>query len=610
MIIKMKKYSFLIYHKDYHPFLNDLRELGVMHVVEKQSGVVEENSNLYQCINTGKRFSAMIKALNTIKEHEKMDDLLPEDKTADGISLLEKAEQLYADRDQALQRKEPIIKELERIKPWGNFELERFHELERAHIYIHFHTTSESKFEKEWINEYNAVKIKQQGSTIYFITITKEPTHPHINAEHIKSFDNSASELKTALSVVDKEISQIDESLKMMVKNDLNTLIAKERETRDQINWEKVALSSDAVAEEKLMLLEGFVPEEKEPETTNALQNKSIYFEVTTPTPKEKIPILLRNNKFAKLFEPIGELYDLPKYHALDLTPFFAPFFMLFFGVCLGDTGYGLLILIATLIARSKVKPSLKPILSLASVLGAATVIMGFVSGTFFGISLLKTEWAWLTSFKQFMLDSDQLFSAALYIGAVQLLYAMIVRAYFTARRLGWAYSLERWGWVVLFAGLGTLYLIHGNELFDNAPIYLIYAIVGVAGLLILVLNHPKRNPLINIGAGLWSTFNMATGIIGDFLSYIRLFALGLCGSVMGLVFNQLAVEIKPDIPVLGHLLMIFILIFGHSLNIFMSCLGSFVHPMRLTFVEFYKNAGFEGGGKKYKPFRYIQSEP
>jgi len=144
----------------------------------------------------------------------------------------------------------------------------------------------------------------------------------------------------------------------------------------------------------------------------------------------------------------------------------------------------------------------------------------------------------------------------------------------------------------------------------DKAPGYLVYSILGVAGLFILILNHPKRNPLINIGAGLWSTFNMATGIIGDLLSYIRLFALGLCGGVMGFVFNKLAFELSDGMPIIvSQLLLVVILLIGHSLNIFLSCLGGFVHPMRLTFVEFYKNAGFEGGGKKYKPFKYISEE-
>jgi V/A-type H+-transporting ATPase subunit I len=127
---------------------------------------------------------------------------------------------------------------------------------------------------------------------------------------------------------------------------------------------------------------------------------------------------------------------------------------------------------------------------------------------------------------------------------------------------------------------------------------------LSLAGLLIFIFNTPKRNPLINIGAGLWNTYNMVTGILGDLLSYIRLFALGICGGVMGFVFNDLAMQLSGDIPVVSQIVMLIILLAGHSLNIFMSGLGAFVHPMRLTFVEFYKNAGFEGGGKKYKPFK------
>jgi V/A-type H+-transporting ATPase subunit I len=128
--------------------------------------------------------------------------------------------------------------------------------------------------------------------------------------------------------------------------------------------------------------------------------------------------------------------------------------------------------------------------------------------------------------------------------------------------------------------------------------------VLGIACLFIFILNTPKRNPLINIGAGLWNTYNMITGVLGDLLSYIRLFALGICGGVMGFVFNDLALQLSGNIPVVSQIVMLIILLIGHFLNIFMSGLGAFVHPMRLTFVEFYKNAGFEGGGKKYKPFK------
>lgn len=96
----------------------------------------------------------------------------------------------------------------------------------------------------------------------------------------------------------------------------------------------------------------------------------------------------------------------------------------------------------------------------------------------------------------------------------------------------------------------------------------------------------------------------MVTGLLGDTLSYIRLFALGISSAVLGLVFNDLAMNMSPDVPGVKQLVMLIILLFGHSVNLFMAGLGSFVHPMRLTFVEFYKNAGFEGGGKKYRPYK------
>jgi V/A-type H+-transporting ATPase subunit I len=313
---------------------------------------------------------------------------------------------------------------------------------------------------------------------------------------------------------------------------------------------------------------------------------------------------LLKNNKFTRLFEMIGELYDLPNYHELDLTVFFAPFYMLFFGLCLGDAGYGLLLLLGALIARPKMKPAMKPIMSLVAILGGATTICGIIGGTLFGISLVDANWAWLASFKKFMLDSQQMFNLALILGGVQIIFGMIVKAFGTIRRYGFAYSLETWGWLILFLGGGSLYLINSKSLLsENVALYWCIVVLTLAGLLIFIFNTPKRNPLINIGAGLWNTYNMVTGVLGDLLSYIRLFALGICGGVMGFVFNDLAMQLSGDIPVVSHIVMLIILLAGHSLNIFMSGLGAFVHPMRLTFVEFYKNAGFEGGGKKYKPF-------
>ena len=132
------------------------------------------------------------------------------------------------------------------------------------------------------------------------------------------------------------------------------------------------------------------------------------------------------------------------------------------------------------------------------------------------------------------------------------------------------------------------------------------------AGLaLAFLMNSPERyqkNPatglLINAGSGLWDAYNTATGMLGDMLSYVRLFALGLSGGILATVFDSLATGLAPDNVVLGPIVMVLIFVFGHALNMFMNVLGAFVHPMRLTFVEFFKNAGYEGGGSAYRPFK------
>jgi len=161
-------------------------------------------------------------------------------------------------------------------------------------------------------------------------------------------------------------------------------------------------------------------------------------------------------------------------------------------------------------------------------------------------------------------------------------------------------------GWIVLIFGSAVSYYLKDRgisyyNIVQNGTLIL-------SGILILLLNNPKRNLFINLGSGLWDTYSMVTGLVGDLLSYIRIFALGVCSGVLGLVFNDIAINLSSGMPpVISQLFMVIILVFGHGINIFMSGLGSMVHPMRLTFVEFYKNAGFAGGGKDYIPFKKIE---
>jgi V/A-type H+-transporting ATPase subunit I len=140
-----------------------------------------------------------------------------------------------------------------------------------------------------------------------------------------------------------------------------------------------------------------------------------------------------------------------------------------------------------------------------------------------------------------------------------------------------------------------------GKVLSPEAMKWAVIAVGGISALAIYIFNTPGRNPLINIGAGLWDTYNMATGILGDVLSYLRLFALGLAGGMLGQAFNNLALSVKGD-SIASWLPFVLILVVGHVMNILLSGLGAFVHPMRLTFMEYFKNAGYEGKGAAYNP--------
>ena len=152
-----------------------------------------------------------------------------------------------------------------------------------------------------------------------------------------------------------------------------------------------MVLSTEQAADDKLMLLQGWAPATQIPEITNFLNQQEAYFEIADPTPEDNVPIQLNNKGFFRLFEPIMKLYMLPKYNELDLTPFFAPFFMLFFGLCLGDSGYGLFMVLGVTVYRMLAKnvgASMKPILTLVQILGASTFFCGMLTGTFFGFNL------------------------------------------------------------------------------------------------------------------------------------------------------------------------------------------------------------------------------
>ena len=313
----------------------------------------------------------------------------------------------------------------------------------------------------------------------------------------------------------------------------------------------------------------------------------------------------MNNKGFFAWFEPICKLYMLPKYSELDLTPFFAPFFMVFFGLCLGDSGYGLFLFLAATLYRmfaKNISATMKPILSLIQILAASTFFCGMLTGTFFGVSLYDINIPFLQYMKDHLfMDNNAMFQLSLILGVIQILFGMILKAVNQAIQFGFKYAVATIGWIVLLISCGVGFML--PEVMPlGGTVHL--CILGVAAVMIFLFNSPGKNVFMNIGLGLWDSYNMATGLLGDVLSYVRLFALGLSGGILAGVFNSLAVGMSPDNVIVGPIVMVLIFVIGHAINMFMNVLGAMVHPMRLTFVEFFKNSGYEGGGKEYKPFK------
>jgi len=589
MIIPMIKYSFLIYHKEYIPFLEKLQELGMLHIIEKKK---EFDENIRISIQKVNEINKALKFLSKRNQEE-----APEKPEMDGFALTENIKKLTEEISVIEQEQVSLNKEIQKVEPWGDFSPAMHEKFKSLHIKIRFFICPEKKVDPEWSSKYFMEVVNIQDGKAHIVVFQYGADPVNIDAEEIKLPEQTLSELKQKFEKNIKRLEEIQGVFDEYAKKYQEELRNVKADLQQKIDFELAINHTEKQAEDKLMLLEGWIPEEKKEGLEVMLDAENVYFVSSLPTAEDNVPIKLRNNKFSRLFEPIGDLFSLPDYKELDLTPFFAPFFMLFFGFCVGDTGYGLLILIATLVLRGKVSVQLKPLLTLASFLGAATVIMGFVSGTFFGVDLLKVE---AYPLKEFILEPLKLFWLSIGIGGVQIFYGMIIKAANQIKQRGLKYGLSTIGWILMILSGG--FIMGAGQMGIELSKYVSSGLLIVSGALILIFSNPDINVFASIGSGLYDVYNMVTGVFGDLLSYIRLFALGISSAILGLVFNQIAAQFLGG-SFWGYIPFIIVLLIGHGLNIFLAALGAFVHPLRLTFVEFYKNAGFTGGGKPYKPF-------
>ena len=605
MIVRMMKYDIVLFAPERDRFIESLRQTGMVDITTSNWEPTEADRNLLLEVEARTKALAAIDAVDA----ERKSTVTV--KAEDAYTTYSEAQSAIAAAKGDIARLE---KSLEEWTPWGDFDTEHLAALAKAGVVIRYFVTSSSTYNKgvaEWSEKYNLSLVSQADNFARFVVIGNGTEEIDVDAQELKAPQMSLSQLAAAVKQAQARIDSAEEVIVACAAH-REAIVAELGALKTELQNVKISSSATQAAEGLLLVLEGWAEQSNAPKVDALLDaSPNLVYVKSNPTPEDNTPVKLKNNRFARIFELVGNMYALPKYGTIDLTPFFAPFYMLFFAICLCDAGYGSVILAAGIALLLKGGVKMRQAALFSTVCGVASVAFGFAANSFFGMTIsdapLFEDW-------KFLDFQNQFFYASLGIGIFQILFGMAINIVMTTITYGFKNALGSLGWFLLIfssCAAGVAGMVGAEWYSFSSVAYM--ATIGVALVLMLLLNKPSFNIFANFGVGLWDTYNNITGLLSDLLSYIRLFAIGLSGGVLALVFNSLAMGLTGlDAGIeqftVGTVFQIIgasaILLIGHGINLFMSTISSFVHPMRLTFVEFFKNAGFEMSTRAFEPLK------
>lgn len=309
MIVKMNKYAFMVYHKEYEDFLSALRDAGVVHLVQTRS--TSGNKDLQEVLVQRKR-------IDTIRRYFKT--LLAEDKNAElagvrslsvneGLRLIKKIEDWQEKKSILEADKTALEKEIAYMEIWGRFTYSNISKLQRSGYHVTFFTCPVAKFKDEWVDLYNAIQINTYQSIVYFVTITKIGELIEIDAERPKMPDRGLAKLQARYKQQIEDIKAVKAKLRELAICEYNTLDALDKHLHNQFNYTNAVEQTTKEADDKLMLLEGWAPSEKEEMLVKNLDEKGFYYKKLEIREEDNVPIQLRNNKFSRLLSQLPSCF-------------------------------------------------------------------------------------------------------------------------------------------------------------------------------------------------------------------------------------------------------------------------------------------------------------
>ena len=590
MIASMTKYSFVLLNGTQDELLASLQEIGLVDITRSIKPVDETSQNLKAEIEL---LDGLIAGL---RKADIPEGTVPEFIDGDIVRLAGGMLMRYSDDTVEIKQLEKEIADLRR---WGRFDASILEKLADAGVPLHFHKLSSKAFKPEWEQENALTIISQDKSNTLFVVAGPDALPGEIPAP-TADIEAKERELEEKSAHFAKVLSRMASA-----RERIPELEEKRAQLYSQLDLHLASAAAVPAAEDTIVTLVGYAPTENEATVTEALEKTGVLYLKEDAVVEDNPPIQLKNNWFVRQFELLTDMYGRPDYNEFDPTPYISVFFLLFFAMCMGDAGYGLALVIGGILLR---KTEMKDMAPLVTILGVGTFVVGIVMHTFFGVDIAVLPWipAWLKSvmITGTIAGFEAQMVLALVIGVVHLCLAMVVKTVYATRNKGFLGSLGTWGWTLLIVGgvvVGSLTMALSVPAQVTKWIVIVLGVLSALG--IFLFNDIHRNPLKNIGSGLWETYNTVTGLLGDVLSYLRLYALGLAGGMLGKAFNDIATMTLGD-GGLGYIPFAIILIIGHTLNLAMCCLGAFVHPLRLNFLEFFKNSGYDGKGRAYRPIK------
>ena len=382
-----------------------------------------------------------------------------------------------------------------------------------------------------------------------------------------------------------------------------------------------------AEAEEKLfgtesvVLLEGWMPAEREEELSRVFEDYTCAYETRDPTEEEypDVPVKLKNNRVTDGLNMVTNMYSLPAYGTVDPNPLMAPFFIVFFGLMFADIGYGILMILAALFALAKIKPQ-EGSLSFCRLLlwgGIATTIAGFMTGSLFSDAPkqiydvvcaskgIEPTWQGLPRLFSPTEDSILVLVGSLILGWLHLNTGMVVSFVQKWKRGNKADAVWEEGslWVLLIGAV--IFALKKLNILPGIPDVVAMGALIIGVLMLLFGAGRNAKGFGKVTAAFGCIYNTATGWFGDILSYSRIMALMLAGGVVGQVFNTVAIMPAKNGGINAVTVIAFVVIFllGHAMNFGLNLLGCYVHDLRLQCLEFFGKF-YQDGGKPFKPLK------